>query len=425
MAAVGAVLCACGGARPGPPVPFRLVYTAGTHGYAEPCGCSTMQTGGLARRATILAELTGPRILLDAGGILPPAEHLAYALRKSQTLAYYAAAGYDVASLAADDAAQVEAAAELARSVPLVCLGRESLGAIPVPDYRLVRPQGADRPVLAVFGYGVTSSALSAEALARRLDTQIPAARSQAADAIVVLADATVAGELPDLGAELRVGDLVLAYGGASVTLLSGVEVVGVPRDFGDRVGVIAATPVTRAGGSSTLRWSPPQIIALGAEVAGDEATRDLLVRTADAVVPTLPKPAVLARPAGMAGSPACAGCHASAFATWSASKHATAFTPLVEKGKSTRPDCVPCHTIGFSRSPVLGYVAENVQCETCHGLGADHVSSGGKTLTVLREPRALCGGCHDKAESPEFYFPTYWRTIEHGREAPKAADVP
>ena len=116
------------------------------------------------------------------------------------------------------------------------------------------------------------------------------------------------------------------------------------------------------------------------------------------------------------AGNAACAMCHKEAAEKWSHSRHAHAFATLEKTGDTLDPECIGCHVVGFglrggyekSRSDL-----RNVNCEACHGPGADHVANrtptpGGK----LGE--AACVRCHDLDNSPYFDFKTYWAKIAH-----------
>ena len=120
--------------------------------------------------------------------------------------------------------------------------------------------------------------------------------------------------------------------------------------------------------------------------------------------------------PAAYIGSKACGACHASALKVWERSGHAHAWEALEAKGDEVDPECVRCHVTGFgliggfdpaSSAPV------NVQCEACHGPGAEHAASRAPT------PGGTLGGdfclqCHDVANSPHFKFEDYWPRIAH-----------
>ena len=80
-------------------------------------------------------------------------------------------------------------------------------------------------------------------------------------------------------------------------------------------------------------------------------------------------------------GAEACKRCHAAIYESWSTTKHAHAMKTLVDGNSDADPECVRCHSIGWS--PALPYWMRtksgfqtlektperaNVQCESCHG---------------------------------------------------------
>jgi len=100
----------------------------------------------------------------------------------------------------------------------------------------------------------------------------------------------------------------------------------------------------------------------------------------------------------------------------WLASKHAKAYQTLVDKkdGSEKKAECLVCHTTGFNAG---GYVPgaptaaefEGVQCESCHGAGADFKLTHGKDpagaakLGLVSKPNeATCKTCHNET-SPTF----------------------
>lgn len=83
-----------------------------------------------------------------------------------------------------------------------------------------------------------------------------------------------------------------------------------------------------------------------------------------------------------------CGNCHADEQATWSQTHHADAWSTLQNSG-AAQDFCEPCHTVsqnGNAVTAVAGYPAvrddaalaavyHDVQCESCHGPGFQHVS--------------------------------------------------
>jgi hypothetical protein len=114
-------------------------------------------------------------------------------------------------------------------------------------------------------------------------------------------------------------------------------------------------------------------------------------------------------------GERSCMSCHEDAWQAYISSGHRSAFATIRNKGQSSEPECISCHTTGYSY--VNGYSEEapynkliNVQCEACHGYGTAHARDG----KWVAQAKDSCVMCHDKANSPEFDYATYWKKIKH-----------
>ncbi|HEX5269027.1 MAG TPA: cytochrome c family protein, partial [Gemmataceae bacterium] len=143
-------------------------------------------------------------------------------------------------------------------------------------------------------------------------------------------------------------------------------------------------------------------------------------------------------------GSEACKKCHATAFKIWAKSKHATAYTTLVNaKEPSLReydPECVVCHTVGFRYQTGYANAAKtpnlkDVGCESCHGPGGAHVKRPRNAAIhalmnpwkapVNETPKAkeqrefkiegMCRGCHDAENDVTWKaFAPKWKDVDH-----------
>ncbi len=114
-------------------------------------------------------------------------------------------------------------------------------------------------------------------------------------------------------------------------------------------------------------------------------------------------------------GERSCKGCHEDAWDVYASSAHRRAFNTLRSEGQNFEPECIVCHTTGYQYKN--GYSDEspynkmaNVQCEACHGYGTEH-SRDGKWLAQAKDS---CVACHDKENSPDFDYATYWEKIKH-----------
>lgn len=99
-------------------------------------------------------------------------------------------------------------------------------------------------------------------------------------------------------------------------------------------------------------------------------------------------------------GSQVCSTCHASSYASWTATTHSRALATLEEHGRGLDPACWECHTTGRGEEGGFASKADtpqlaNVGCESCHGPGSQHVRN--PEQVPLAEPleSRMCGECH------------------------------
>jgi len=146
-------------------------------------------------------------------------------------------------------------------------------------------------------------------------------------------------------------------------------------------------------------------------------------------------------------GTSTCGMCHksekqGSQLSIWQNSKHSQAYTALttekadeiaISKGFKTKavetPECLKCHASGYNVDAKMlsdkFKIEDGVQCETCHGAGADYKSKKimenkeeaiANGLIVPAKIEEFCINCHN-AESPtyvEFNFEAMWDKIKH-----------
>jgi len=274
----------------------------------------------------------------------------------------------------------------------------------------------------------------------------LPALR-QKADVVIVLA----ALELPEvrrLPKQVKDIDLILGGGSAEQTRADdfpedtqfGKTRVFCVGDQGKFLGEVRLFFTPQKGISTTQR----SLIGLTREWPEEPALQKLMEQTKIAVndfnraqaeagnpfngTPALPAaqpaaPAAAPTPpqATFTGSERCGACHAKEFATWRQSGHARAFEALVKAHQDFNPQCVGCHSIGFSR--LGGFVdakttpqLRNVGCEDCHGASSRHPE--GVAEGYGRAQTSFCVTCHTKENSPDFDPAVYIPKIRHWDEA-------
>ena len=121
-----------------------------------------------------------------------------------------------------------------------------------------------------------------------------------------------------------------------------------------------------------------------------------------------------------------CGNCHADYQGSWGTTNHAKAYATLnASSGK--QDSCFGCHTVNGRGNAASGTVAgydgvkdpvyHDVQCETCHGAGLQHVEGVGQGNLV--RPLAKigmnntgnCGDCHSGTHYP---FGEEWKASRH-----------
>ncbi len=154
----------------------------------------------------------------------------------------------------------------------------------------------------------------------------------------------------------------------------------------------------------------------------------------------------------GIAGDPTtgqCAGCHADKAEAWAGTGHATMLAEGIDGIKSDHygETCIRCHTVGFDERPEAAnggfddvaaetgweFPAElqegnweamkadspeaaglaNIQCESCHGPGSDHMGTGPIGVSLAY---GTCAQCH--AEQTHHVYPMQWELSGHANKS-------
>ncbi len=107
-------------------------------------------------------------------------------------------------------------------------------------------------------------------------------------------------------------------------------------------------------------------------------------------------------------GAKKCMMCHKkdNVYPTWLETKHAKAWESL--KPEDQKNDkCVGCHSSG---KDVAGELLTGVQCESCHGPGADYMKMNvmkDKKLAMenglIMPDEKVCKGCHNENVPPQY----------------------
>lgn len=449
---------------PQPPVPpagadtVRILVSGSLLGHLEPCGCSSGQLGGLARRMQHIAEQRTYDVLLEGGDLLDGTDELAQAklFVITQVLGQMAHP-YDAIGIAPNDL-----------RLPLDQWSMyASMATFVASDLASERPDWPFKPFVEKQVRGKTlrigSLALALPDGLRGADAGVTlrspgegwaAAMAGAGDdtlrILLLHTTETAARKLvpglapaPDLvvccdegysepeTSPVAIGKSLMVVAGIRGRVLLDVKLA---RQAQGPTAVCEPVPLT---GSRTVPGG-----------GGDPDVKQALLDhrnqvKADSLREKLARQRPTTSGASYVGNELCRGCHASAYTAWEATRHGHAWATL-EKAEAdpkkygwpvtAYPECVGCHTVGYREQ--TGFVSpeetpqlENVGCERCHGPASAHIASNGTArLGILdgAQPSLLCVQCHDYEQSPTFSYNEAWAKIVHGREpGQRAADQP
>jgi cytochrome c554/c'-like protein len=438
---------------------LTLIVTGNTHGFLENCGCKVNQSGGVARRATVLRAIRAKSpdaLLIDAGNAFPRAEsgeppdflsdeeQRLYLDIMSQAGFRASAVGRTELLFGSDHfrrissgtgfpflAANVqEHGLRLGPAVSVVTVGRRRVGLIGVYE----PPTGPDAEPLLER----STATLSFRDPIRTLEEQAPALRRRA-DLIVAVGRLTPA-TIRRLAACCRDVDVVISTEDEA-PIDTETEADGLPsiHDESGFVGPLLVLYTSLAnyglaeatldldrsgrivGATSLAHW-------LNDRVADDPHVRAELNRFYDRVGRTEAAAASVAPPFAddaermhgeYAGAARCASCHAEEFAQWKKTPHAGAFKTLLDRHRNFQPRCISCHVVAYgaphgyrfgdSEKP-LG----NVQCEACHGPGAMHAAAPSATNIRRTVPEKVCLTCHTPDHSDGFVYAERLPKVRH-----------
>jgi len=383
--------------KSGEPPAVVILYTGGTKSHLEPCGCYQEQSGGLPRRAAVVAEIRKhgiPTFLVDAGDIFDGTAAID-AKRCKVNLKAMSLMGYDAVGLSPGDLSYGEA-------------------------YLNEQRAAATFPFLTSTQNDFTQSSVIKKAGQHTLAFIAGVVQEEVASQ----ADIVVALGTPEVSKHIN----VVIQPDALETKESEDEPLSVGSEVeGKTLGLLALWIDSNAG---LARHYATQL-ALTGDVKESQSIRQLLtdfyreVAQASDLTPLFAEQHLEQDPQnGYLSAEACQQCHQQAYLQWSATRHAFAFETLLKKDRYFDAGCVSCHTTGLGYP--TGYqigdpdaTLKGVQCETCHGPGKQHVGNPKKTNIRSGTDTSLCLECHDTKHSPGFseVVALHTQDVDHSRE--------
>jgi hypothetical protein len=421
-----------------------LLLSAQQHGYLQPCGCTSPQYGGLARRYHFLQTLVKERgwnvVGVDAGDIADdprhktPQSHVKY----STSLKALKLMDYTAVSIGKNEMALqlVDLLSDFPLNNPspkvvaanLLNRGKGQLFEPTVASWQIAGKGGA--PKVGVFGIVAPSvdkevrdpDVSFAKDTRKVVEQTLREVGARNADLVVMLYQGTPkeAKACAEFCRKLRDADPKIPEVNVVVCVSDGDTPPSVPEHVvadtmiitlghkGRYVGVVGAS---KKQGGFHLRY---QLVSIGPEYEtpkGKEDANPVMalmeeyakeLRQGDYLAKFTKNPSAhpiqVALPgAEYVGSKECRGCHKHAYDVWAKSGHAHAYETLE---KATRPsnrqfdgECIVCHVTGFGyktgftdekKTPFL----KQVGCESCHGPGSEHIAdTKNKKIHALMNP--------------------------------------
>ena len=382
----------------GEPPALVILYTGGTQSHLEPCGCYQEQSGGLPRRAYVVAQLRQPgfpTLLVDAGDIFDGEEEID-ALRCQVNLKAMSAMGYDAVALNQADLAYDDAYLSQQHAIatfPFLAPG--------------ARQNDLTQPFV-IKQIGGHTIAFVAGAAHKQALSQ--------ASVIVALGNPQESKHI----------DIVILPDEVETTESDGKTLYVGSKPEGKTLGLLALW----VNAKGELIHHHATQLALTGDVAEDESVRQLLTDFYQEVAQAAEHQPLFTEQwleqqakNGYVSAAACRRCHEQEYLQWSATRHAFAFETLLKKERYFDPSCVSCHVtrFGYPTGFQIGdetSTLKGVQCETCHGPGKQHVGNPKKNNIRKGEETSLCLECHDTKHSPGFaeVVALHTKDVDHSR---------
>ena len=436
-----------------------LVYTGETFGYLENCGCKVNQSGGAARRATVIRhmrERDPGLLLLDAGSafIRPEKQEKPdFFSRREQSLYLrlmdfmrYGAAVVGTTELSFG----LEHFREMTHGIRTPYLSANILedGKRVASAWTLLSANGLRVAVIGLFEplrgksadplFESHTSSLLIENPLETLRGALPALRSQA-DLVIAMGRLTPV-TIRRLVAACTGVDVIISTDSDAPTFhkgaggwelskedppgfLGGTLVLYTPlRNYGfssARLGLDQEGRITSAAIESHMLYH---------DVKDDPVVRERLNRFYDEVgkldaAQASVKPLFQDDPARLdgryVGAAQCKDCHQTEYIQWKTTGHASAYKTLLDVHRHYQPRCISCHVVGYGtpHGYRIGAPEEplgNVQCEICHGPGGPHVAAPSRSNIRRVVPEKVCLECHNPDHSDHFVYAERLPKVRH-----------
>lgn len=405
---------------------FVLFLSGEMHGYINPCGCSSPQYGGLARRFNIIQDLKTKRgwrvVPVDLGDLFEDSIHQGPQAQEKYLTTMHAlrSMGYVAVGLGENETVR-----GLLNNLALYALNWETPSVLTanITDKQknwanTVHNVAYDNPVKPVVGITSIVGPVVAKKMAARdpackfedtpkvLPAVLKEMASKKVQFRVLLYQGTVK-EAEALAKAFPQFDVIQCLSKDSEPPATPFRVNGSPTLIitvghkGRYVGVVGAFASGKPNKPYNLHYELIHVSDTyetpkdkkkekenAALVLLEEYTQKLQQQKFLDQYPQQKHPVQMQFPkATYVGTEACKKCHETQYKVWAKSKHAHAYETLVKR--ADRPslrqfdgECIVCHTVGFGQETGFKNLQDtphliNVGCESCHGPGSIHAKGG------------------------------------------------
>jgi hypothetical protein len=421
--------------RPAVAGSLTILFSSDNQGVLVSCGCTSVPTGGLAKRQTIIDKYRRVRpnvLVVDAGNMFPDHPN---ALKVKYLAMILERAKYDAMGLGEQEfdmgVPKLQSMAGEYK-LPFICANvRDAAGNPVVPPHVVRQTAGRRVGIFAVISDQAPPDAPSEWRKSLKVESPIEAAKREVHD----LADCDLIVALSHQSRQ-RTEELAKQVPGIHVVVCGQDEApLRQPLKVGETM-IVATGPLGHVLGAVTYSLgaggSPEVKMALSdltAKVSDAGMVTDLYgkyIKQAKGEPP--PEWAHLPVPVAYETAEDCAKCHEAEYKQWSPTRHANAYATLKKAGREQDPECLLCHTMGYGREGGFNAIdttprLANVTCQACHIVTSKHGVKGASP-EAKQDPHKfinarLCMTCHGLMESPHFDFYAYKAKIAHN--APKA----
>ncbi len=387
-----------------------ILYTGNTQGNLEPCGCYVGQSGGVARRATVVEQFRAKGLhplLVDAGGWMDAenSENELERLKFQTYLTAMAQIGYTAISPSSQDfhwGADFLFKVLQDNNLP-VLLTVSEFGTEHIQPYQLVKVEGTSVALL-----GASNMNASAAEIKTGIQKAVTSVSNQA-DVVVLLSSLPPALE-EQIAQEVEGIDLIISASERKTQTIGKTLLVG-SVSGGKMLGFAQwGGGDTWKTGQITMTEEVPEhpdvqarVQAFYQRIADDPKFQGSTKRLfATERLESEPHNSFV-------GSDTCRDCHKDVYAQWETTSHAAAYHTLLQAQRHFYPECVSCHVTGSGYETGFQIGVDERQhlagvgCETCHGPGRSHVSNPKKTNVRAKVDTALCQQCHSEEHHPGF----------------------